>query len=122
MARRANVVWHIESQRYLGPQIREIRRTLQVEIKPLEEGVISPFVFRYEDALQERAPSPALTVTTTNEPLPPSAPGAVSSNPLAVTVISQARRVDLFGIGRMGFQWAVGMLSYLISSQSTSLS
>jgi hypothetical protein len=114
-ARRANVVWHIESQRYFGSQVREIRRILQVEVKPLEEGVVSPFIFRYEDALQERAPSPALTVTSTDEPSLPPASGTVSSNAPAVTIICQARRVNLLAIGRISFQWIVGMLSYLIS-------
>ena len=75
---RGNIVWHTESQRYLGPQVREIRRTLRVGVRPLEEGVVSPFVFRYDDAPQERASSPALTATTTDEA--PPVPGTVRSH------------------------------------------
>jgi hypothetical protein len=81
----------------------------------MEEGVVSPVVFRYEHTPQERAPSPALTATSTDEPSSPSAPGTVSSNPLAVTLMRPVKRVDLLGIGWMIFRWIIGMLSFFLS-------
>jgi len=86
-----------------------------VEIKPLEEGVVSPFVFRYEDDPQERVPSPTLTVVTTDEPLLGSPQETVSSNPIAFTIIRQAQQVDLLGIGRMIFRWILILPASLIS-------
>ena len=114
-AHRGNTVWHIESQRYLGPDTREIRQTLRVEIKPMEEGVFSPFLFRYEDTPQVCTSSPALTRATADEHSLLSASAAVPSDPLVVAIIRQARRLDLLGIGRIILQWTIGMLSLLIS-------
>jgi hypothetical protein len=111
MAYRGNTIWHTESQRYLGPQVREIRRTLQVEIKPLEEGVVSPFVFQYEDAPQECTSSLELTDGSSLHSSPTTAP----SDSHAITTIRQAKRVDLLGICRTVFQWIIRMLSMFIS-------
>ena len=72
-------------------------------------------MFRYENAPQDRVPSPALTVTTTDEPSLPLTPGTASSDPLAITIVRQARRLDLLGIGWIIFRWIIEMLSYLIS-------
>jgi len=83
-------------------------------MKPLEEGVVSPFEYRYdEDAPEERSPSPSLTVTTTDEASPPSTPGRVSSP--FTTIMKQARPADLFGFGQMCFKWVMEMLSWSIS-------
>lgn len=108
MAYRGNTIWHTESQRYLGPQVREIRQTLQVEIKPLEEGVVSPFVFQYEDAPQECISSLEFTDGSSLHSSPPTVPHAI-------TTIRQAKQVDLLGICRTVFQWIIRVLSMFIS-------
>ena len=43
------IEWHLVTRRYFDEDVDEVRETLSTKLKPIEEGVVPKYVFRYSD-------------------------------------------------------------------------
>jgi hypothetical protein len=53
-----SVFWHLESERYFGPRVHQVKDTLTVELRALEPGAKPAFELMYTLPHILRAPSP----------------------------------------------------------------
>lgn len=83
-----SVFWHLESERYFGPRVKHVKDTLQVELRPLDEGAKPDFELMYK--LPSNLTSEVLRSTNNTAPAPVAAPVTIPTPVKAPTPIPSA--------------------------------